>query len=686
MTATFHSLYSHGFVRTAVAIPHVTVADPAWNAAEILKLAQQASDRGAAVVVFPELGLTGYAIDDLLQQDAILDGALEGLEMLLEETRDLPAMILVGLPLRFEARLFNCAVVLHRGRILGVVPKTYLPNYREYYEKRHFSSSTQLLSDSQQVLGEEVPVASDLTFRATDLDSFVLHAELCEDLWTPIPPSTWGALSGATVLCNLSASNVTIDKAAYRRSLVLNQSAQTVSAYLYAGAGAGESTTDLAWDGHGMITEYGELLSESRRFVDESQIIYADIDLERLVQERSRLSSFNDQVAHYRERYAYSPVVEFELELPDRDVELERNVPRFPYVPDSQELLSERCSEAYNIQVHGLAKRLEATGIDRLIIGVSGGLDSTHALIVAVKAMDRLGLPRDHVLAYTMPGYATSERTHKNAHALMSALGVSGQEIDIRPSCEQMLRDIDHPLRRWRAGPRCDLRERPGRRTKRRTSFASPTTTAAWWSGTGDLSELALGWATYGVGDHMSHYNPNGSVPKTLIQHLLRWVIDSDLFGSGANQVLQSIVDTEISPELVPSDPSAKKGQPAQKTEEIIGPYELQDFNLYYLTRYGFRPSKVAFLSHHAWKNKLSGNWPTTLPEEERREYDLPEIKHWLEVFLKRFFGFSQFKRSALPNGPKVGSGGSLSPRGDWRAPSDSKADAWLSELSKNVP
>ena len=685
MTASFYSLYRHGFVRTAVAIPRVTVADPERNADEILDLAQQAAGRGAAVVVFPELGLTGYAIDDLLQQDAILDGALDALARLLEETSELKAAILVGMPLRFEARLFNCAVVLHRGHVLGVVPKTYLPNYREYYEKRHFSSSTQMLSDSQEVLGVPVPVASDLTFRATDLEGFVLHAELCEDLWTPIPPSTWGALSGATILCNLSASNVTIDKAAYRRSLVLNQSAQTVSAYLYSGAGAGESTTDLAWDGHGMITEYGELLSESRRFIDESQIVFADVDLERLVQERSRLSSFNDQVAQHRDRYAFAPIVEFELDLPDVDVELEREVARFPYVPDSAELLSERCSEAYNIQVHGLAKRLEATGIERLVIGVSGGLDSTHALIVAVKAMDRLGLPREQVLAYTMPGYATSERTRTNAHALMEALGVTGEEIDIRPSCEQMLRDIDHPFADGE--PVHDVtfeNVQAGERTSHLFRLANHH--RGMVVGTGDLSELALGWATYGVGDHMSHYNPNGSVPKTLIQHLLRWVIDSKLFGADANQVLQSIVDTEISPELVPADKKGGTEQPAQKTEEIIGPYELQDFNLYYLTRYGYRPSKVAFLSHHAWRDETLGKWPTTLPEKERRSYDLAEIKHWLEVFLKRFFGFSQFKRSALPNGPKVGSGGSLSPRGDWRAPSDSKADAWLRELEKNVP
>jgi NAD+ synthase (glutamine-hydrolysing) len=686
MSASFHSLYRHGFVRTAVAIPHVTVADPARNASETLRLAQQASARGAAVVVFPELGLTGYAIDDLLQQDAILDAALDGLAMLRDQTRDLAAMVLVGLPLRFEARLFNCAVVLHRGQILGVVPKTYLPNYREYYEKRHFSSSTYMLQDSQELLGEEVPVGSDLTFRALDLDGFVLHVELCEDLWTPIPPSTWGALSGATVLCNLSASNVTIDKAEYRRSLVLNQSAQTVSAYLYAGAGAGESTTDLAWDGHGMIAEYGELLSESQRFQDESQIIYADVDLERLVQERSRLSSFNDTVAHYRDRYAYSPIVEFALDLADEDVELERDVPRFPYVPDSAERLSERCSEAYNIQVHGLAKRLEATGIERLVIGISGGLDSTHALIVAVKAMDRLGLPRDQVLAYTMPGYATSDHTRDNAHALMTALGVSGQEIDIRPSCDQMLRDIGHPFADGE--PVHDVtfeNVQAGERTSH--LFRLANLHKGLVVGTGDLSELALGWATYGVGDHMSHYNPNGSVPKTLIQHLIRWVIATDLFCGDANRVLQSIVDTEISPELVPASADATGDrQPAQKTEEIIGPYELQDFNLYYLTRYGFRPSKVAFLSHHAWNNVERGNWPTTLPLSERREYDLPEIKRWLRVFLQRFFGFSQFKRSALPNGPKVGSGGSLSPRGDWRAPSDSKADAWLSELDSNVP
>jgi NAD+ synthase (glutamine-hydrolysing) len=407
-----------------------------------------------------------------------------------------------------------------------------------------------------------------------------------------------------------------------------------------------------------------------------------------LLQDRMRMTSFNDAAGDHGDRVRSIRRVAFQFEIPTGEIALERRVERFPYVPNDPAVRDERCYEAYNIQVHGLMKRLGSTGIEKIVIGVSGGLDSTHALIVAAKTMDRLGLPRTNILAYTMPGFATSDTTLRNAHALMAALGVSAHEIDIRPSCMQMLRDIGHPFAGGESVYDVTFENvQAGERTSHLFRLANFHNAIVL--GTGDLSELALGWATYGVGDHMSHYNVNASVPKTLIQHLLRWVIDSRQFDDATNVTLQSILDTEISPELVPpieGDAGERGDKPAQSTQEKIGPYELQDFNTYYTTRYGFRPSKIAFLSHHAWSDRDRGDWPAGLKPEQRNEYDLRTIKHWLDVFLYRFFKISQFKRSAVPNGPKVGSGGSLSPRGDWRAPSDCEATVWLEELRRNVP
>jgi len=487
------------------------------------------------------------------------------------------------------------------------------------------------------------------------------------------------------VLANLSASNITIGKAQYRRDLCAGQSGKCLAAYMYSAAGPGESTTDLAWDGHALIYENGELLAQGERFHNEEQIIVADVDLERLAQDRMRLGSFNDTVGDHLERVRAIRRVEFEFEVPAGDIPLLRRVERFPYVPLDPALRDERCYEAYNIQVHGLMKRLTSTGIEKIVIGVSGGLDSTHALIVAARTMDRLGLPRENILGFTMPGFATSDGTLHNAHGLMHALGITAREIDIKPSCLQMMRDIGHP---YIAGESVyDItfeNVQAGERTSHLFRLANFHNGLVL--GTGDLSELALGWATYGVGDHMSHYNVNASVPKTLIQHLLRWVIDSTQFEAETGVILQSILDTEISPELVPHEDSEARDQPAQSTQQKIGPYELQDFNVYYVTRYGFRPSKIAFLSHHAWADRTRGAWPDSLPVEKHSEYDLATIKKWLDVFLYRFFKTSQFKRSCVPNGPKVGSGGSLSPRGDWRAPSDSEAVVWLEELRRNVP
>jgi NAD+ synthase (glutamine-hydrolysing) len=684
MRQPFESIYSHGFVRAAVCIPSLRVADPAFNVERTIALARQASRAKVAVALFPELGLSAYSNDDLFHQDALLEASKAAVARLVRASVGLTPVLVVGAPLVFEAKLFNCAVVIYRGQVLGLVPKTYLPNYREYYEKRQFASSRAAISPEVTFLGKQVPFGNDLIFEASNLDGFRLHAEICEDVWAPIPPSTYAALAGATVLVNLSASNITIGKAEYRRNLCASQSGKCIAAYLYSCAGPGESTTDVAWDGHALIYENADLLAESERFADREQMITGDIDLERLRHDRMRMSSFSDSVEDRRERLRAVRRISYEFRVPTGKVPLLRDVPRFPYAPSDPQVLDQRCFEAYNIQVHSLLKRLASTGTKKLVIGVSGGLDSTQALIVAAKTMDRLKLPRKNILAYTMPGFATSKLTLNNAHKLMKALGVSAAEIDIRPSCEQMFRDIGHPFAGGK--PVYDVtfeNVQAGERTSH--LFRLANLHQALVLGTGDLSELALGWMTYGVGDHMSHYNVNCSVSKTLIQYLIRWVVSSGQFDAATNQTLEAILATEISPELVPHA-AGDATEPAQRTADKVGPYELQDFNLYFITRHGFRPSKVAFLAWHAWGDKEAGSWPALLPAEKRHQYDLRAIKQWLEVFVYRFFKISQFKRSATPNGPKVGSGGSLSPRGDWRAPSDSEAEAWLQELKDNVP
>ncbi|MFP3941353.1 MAG: NAD(+) synthase [Thermoanaerobaculia bacterium] len=687
----FNSIYRHGYARVAVCIPRVRVAEPEYNAERTLALAQRASDERAVLALFPELGISAYSNEDLFHQDALLDATEAALERVVTTSRDLGPVLLVGAPLRLDGKLFNCAVAVHRGRILGVAPKSYLPEYREFYEKRQFTSGFDAVATEIDLLGQRAPFGNDLVFEARDLPGLVLGVEICEDLWAPVPPSTFAALAGATVLANLSASNITIGKADYRKDLCAAQSGKCVAAYLYSAAGFGESTTDLAWDGQALIYENDELLSESERFRREEHWITADVDLERLRQDRMRLSSYRDSVGRFRDRLRALRRVHFEVGVPEGPVPLRRNVERFPYVPSDPEVRSERCYEAYNIQVSGLAQRLEATGIQKVVLGVSGGLDSTQALLVACRTMDRLGLPRTNVLGYSLPGFATSERTRKSAWGLMEVLGVTAEEIDVRPSARQMLADIGHPYARGEAVFDTTFENvQAGERTSHLFRLANHH--GALVVGTGDLSELALGWTTYGVGDQMSHYNVNASVPKTLIQHLIRWIVDAGEIPE-ANDVLRTILATEISPELVPADVEALGGPaedgddgPAQHTEEVIGPYELQDFHLYFVSRYGFRPSKIAFLAHHAWGDRARGTWPPGFPEAERREYDLATIKRWLGVFLRRFFALSQFKRSAMPNGPKVGSGGALSPRGDWRAPSDASVEVWLRELERNVP
>ncbi|MCE4553277.1 NAD(+) synthase [Roseateles cellulosilyticus] len=656
----FDNLYSHDFARIAVGVPLCRVADPAFNAAQTIALLNQAAADGVAVMAFPELGLSAYSCDDLFHQRALLDGCEVALAEVLAATADLPLVAIVGLPLRVEQRLFNCAAVLLRGRILGVVPKTFLPNYGEFYEARQFCSGEEATVDTVTLLGQQVPFGSRQVFAADDMPLLRLHVEICEDVWTPIPPSSFAALAGATVLVNLSASNVVIGKAAYRRQLVSQQSARCLAAYVYSSAGAGESTTDMAWDGQALICENGELLVESERFLRSARLVTADVDLERLSRERMRQSTFGNSVRLHAGQVRAFRQVPFTLGLEhDRPLALRRRVERFPYVPADHSRRDERCEEVYNIQVQGLTQRLASSGIHKLVVGISGGLDSTHALLVAARAMDALGLPRTNILGVTMPGFATGERTRAQALRLMAAVGCEAREIDIRPSCEQMLRDIGHPHRE--GAPVYDVtfeNVQAGERTSH--LFRLANLTGGLVLGTGDLSELALGWCTYGVGDHMSHYNVNASVPKTLIQHLVRWVAETHQLGEGTDsQVLLDILSTEISPELVPGG--------LQSTEAVVGPYALQDFNLFYTLRHGYAPAKVAFLAHHAWQEV----------------YMLAEIKRVLRIFVQRFFRGSQFKRSCVPNAPKVGSGGSLSPRGDWRAPSDSEAAVWLADLDR---
>ncbi|MBU3065177.1 NAD(+) synthase [Nocardia sp. NEAU-G5] len=688
MQLPFDSLYRHGFARVAVAVPPVRVADPAYNAEQTLELARRAAADGVVLTVFPELGLSAYTADDLFHQDALDHAVDRALRRVVDESIRIDTMLVVGAPVRAQGRLFNCGIVIARGRILGAAPKSYLPNYREFYEKRQFAAAREALDDHITIAGQRVPFGADLLFTATNVEDFVFHLEICEDGWVPLPPSGFAALAGATVLVNLSASNIVVGKADYRRQLCASHAARYVAAYLYSAAGYGESTTDMAWDGQALVSENGELLAEGERFADHPQLVTADIDLRRLAADRLRMTSFGDTVHDHRERLAGMRRIEAELPVPTRPVELRRHIPRFPYVPANPAVRNERCAEVHHIQVAGLSTRLAAIGSERVVIGVSGGLDSTLALIVAVKTMDRLGLPRANVLAYTMPGFATGTRTSTDAHRLMRALGVSAHEIDIRPSATQMLHDLEHPAAQ--GIPQYDVtyeNVQAGERTSHLFRLANRH--RAIVLGTGDLSELALGWCTFGVGDHMSHYSVNASVPKTLIKYLIAWTVDTGGLGPEADEVLRSILETEISPELVPSDSVDAQDdstQPGQSSEAVVGPYELQDFHLYYLLRFGYLPSRIAYLARHAWSDRTRGPWPDLIPAADRHEYDLPAIKHWLAEFLRRFVQTSQFKRSTLPNAPKVGSGGSLSPRGDWRAPSDTVATAWLDELERNVP
>ena len=671
----FGAIHRHGFVRVAAATPIASTGDVAFNIKETIALAAEGHERGCDLIVFPELNISSYAVDDLHLQEAFLDAVEQGIADLCDSTAAYTPVLAVGAPLRRNGRLYNCAIAISRGRILGVVPKSFLPNYREYYEKRWFAMGFGLNGMDIAVAGQLVPFGTDLVFAAEDLDDFIFHMEICEDYWAPQPPSTVGALSGALILCNLSASNITIGKASERAILCASQSSRCCAAYIYAASGPGESTTDLAWDGQGSIYEFGELLAESSRFARDHELAVADIDVQRLRLERMRMGTFNDNAiaAGHPEKTARR--IHFEHKPSLADIGFERPLRRFPYVPNRQEQLDQDCYEAFNIQVQGLARRFQATSGKHLIIGVSGGLDSTHALIVAAKVCDYLEMPRTTILGFTMPGFATGETTKSNAWALMKALGIVGEEIDITPAARQMLGDMGHPFSRGE--PVYDItfeNVQAGLRTDYLFRLANQR--GGFVVGTGDLSELALGWCTYGVGDHMSHYGVNAGVPKTLIQYLIRWVVKTGQFDPETNRILTAILETKISPELVPADEAGM-----QSTEDRIGPYELHDFFLFHILRSGQPPSKVAFLAWQAWQDADKGLWPFDFPERLKRQYDLPTIRKWLDEFLYRFFQTSQFKRSALPNSPKVSMGGSLSPRGDWRAPSDGVASPWRDEL-----
>jgi len=717
----FLSAYDQGFARVAAVTLPVVPVNPAANAAAIIEQARFLADDGVCLAAFPELCLTGYAIDDLLLSDVLLSDVLAAIETLRAASAGLLPALVVGAPLRLGDRLYNCALVIQGGRVRGVAPKSYLPTYREFYEKRHFAPGDALPTgvDAIELPGvrdgsddtetaSRVPFGANLLFEVDDVPGLTFHVEVCEDMWVPVPPSSPAALAGATVLVNISGSPITVGRAEDRELLSRSSSARGLAAYVYAAAGQGESSTDLAWDGQTLVYENGELLGSTERFPDGPRATVVDVDIEGLRAERLRQGTFADNARTLSTAAAGSPaaavtftdpaafrriaISRADLAAPRTDIGLRRRVDRFPFVPDDPARLAQDCYEAYNIQVAALAQRLGAIGNPKIVIGVSGGLDSTHALIVAARAMDRLGRPRSDIHAITMPGFATSAGTRRNAEDLAVGLGCTFEELDIRATATQMLTEMGHPYGEYaRTGALPDgASERDlydvtfenvqaGLRTD--FLFRIANHRGGIVLGTGDLSELALGWCTFGVGDQMAHYGVNAGIPKTLIQHLIRWVVAEELFDDAVGRTLLSTLDTEISPELVP----AGAGGAIQSTQAKIGPYALQDFTLWHVLRRGSRPSRIAFLAHKAWSDVAAGDWPEGLPQAEMVAYRLPEIRHWLELFHRRFFT-NQFKRSTLPNGPKVVAGGSLSPRGDWRMPSDAAATAWLAELERNVP
>ena len=637
----------YGFVRAAAAVPQVKVADCRYNASQAEEMIFEADENNVQAIVFPELNITGYSCGDLFGQALLLEQAEIALMQLMNNTRQLDIISILGMPVLVGGILYNTAVVIQKGRILGVVPKTYLPNYSEFYEKRWFAPATTLDGERKiRLCGQSVTMGANLLFDASD---FCFGIELCEDVWAPVPPSSTLALAGADVIFNLSADTENIGKHQYLRSLLAQQSARCLCGYVFASSGFGESSTDVVFAGNALIYENGSLLASSSRFSFTRQLVMGELDIERLRGERQHNTTFASCLRDNKSlQFA---TVSTEMVQP-KDIELTRAIDAHPFVPAGDTLLDERCEEIFSIQVAGLAKRLVHTGCKTVVVGISGGLDSTLALLVCVKTFDKLGLSRDGIVGITMPGFGTTDRTYNNALSLMRSLRVTTREISIRESCIQHFKDIDHDMSvhnvTYENG---QARER----TQILMDYANKV--GGLVIGTGDLSELALGWATYN-GDHMSMYGVNASVPKTLVRYLVTWVAQTGV-DTDSKATLLDIVDTPISPELIPAD---ENGNIKQKTEDLVGPYELHDFFLYNILRFGFRPAKIYYLATLAFG----------------ASYDKPTIKKWLTTFYRRFFA-QQFKRSCLPDGPKVGSV-SLSPRGDWRMPSDACSAMWLSE------
>ena len=643
----------YGFIKVAAAVPSVRVADCEYNLQQIENIIAMAEGRGVEVAVFPELCVTGYTCQDLFRQSLLLERAEESLLKLLDFTRNLDIISIVGLPVAVGDVLLNCAAVVQRGSLLGLVPKTYLPNYSEFYEKRWFASAHDIRPTEVHYAGGSVMVTPQPTLFRT-CDGVLFGVEICAAVWAPVPPSSNLALAGADVVFNLSASDELIGKHAYLTDLLSQQSARTIAGYVYSGCGFGESSQDMVYAGNALIYENGRKLAEGRRFSLEPQFVEAQIDVERLRAERRSNSTYVNARHGHEAR-----LVDAEVTTGARDFELERDVDPHPFIPKTADMAAS-CEEILSIQAAGLAKRLVHTGCKTVVIGVSGGLDSTLALLVCVRAFDLLQLPRKGVVGVTMPGFGTTGRTHRNATTLMESLGVSVREVNIGAAVEQHFRDIGHDM-----AVHDVTYENSQARERTQILMDIANQAGGIVVGTGDLSELALGWATYN-GDHMSMYGVNAGVPKTLIRHLVKHAattVDED-----SRLTLLDIIDTPVSPELIPADDD---GNISQKTEELVGPYELHDFFMYYLLRFGFRPAKIFMLARKAFSGGRDG----------AASYDDDTIKHWLRTFIRRFFA-QQFKRSCLPDGPKVGSV-SLSPRGDWRMPSDASAAMWLAECDR---
>ncbi|OKZ09120.1 NAD(+) synthase [Bacteroides nordii] len=640
---------NYGFVKVAAAVPRVKIADCNFNAKQLESLIAVADGKGVQIITFPEMCITAYTCGDLFGQQLLLEEAEMALMQILNNTRQLDIISIVGMPVIVNSTVINAAVVIQKGKVLGVVPKTYLPNYKEFYEQRWFTSALQIAETSVRLCGQIIPMGTNLLFETSDT---IFGIEICEDLWSTIPPSSTLALQGAEIIFNLSADNEGIGKNSYLRSLISQQSARCISGYVFSSCGFGESTTDVVFAGNGLIYENGNQLAHNDRFSFEEQLIISEIDVEYLRAERRINTTFAASKGNIpADKKPVRIATEF---VNSKELNLTRTFKRHPFVPQGA-ALNERCEEVFSIQVAGLAQRLVHTGAKTAVIGISGGLDSTLALLVCVKTFDKLGLSRKNIIGVTMPGFGTTNRTYHNAISLMNSLGITSREISIKEACIQHFKDINHDINVHDV-----TYENAQARERTQILMDIANQTGGMVIGTGDLSELALGWATYN-GDHMSMYGVNGSIPKTLVKYLVKWVAENEVDETSCITLLD-IVDTPISPELIPAD---ENGDIKQKTEDLVGPYELHDFFLYYFMRFGFRPSKIFMLASLAFKEV----------------YDEETIKKWLLIFFRRFFN-QQFKRSCLPDGPKVGSI-SISPRGDWRMPSDASAAAWLKEIEK---